>query len=46
MSMIAKNDSSFYVNGHRFLPHFGHYTSADMYEKVKLKGYAPMTAKR
>ena len=31
--------------GHPIVPHFEHYTSADMYEKSGLKGYAPMTAK-
>lgn len=29
----------------KYKPHFGHYVSADMYENVGLKGYAPMTAK-
>ena len=32
-------------NGHPIVPHFEHYTSANMYEKAGLKGYAPMTAK-
>lgn len=33
------------ATGHIIVPHFEHYTSADMYEKAGLKGYAPMTAK-
>lgn len=28
-----------------YVPHFEHYTSAEQYENVALKGYAPMTAK-
>lgn len=44
---IVKKDTSFYDTDseHIFIPHFEHYTSADMYERVGLKGYAPMTAK-
>ena len=35
----------FLINGNPFVPRFEHYTSAEMYEKDGLKGYAPMTAK-
>lgn len=35
----------FLVDGHPIIPHFEHYTSVEMYEKVGLKGYEPMTAK-
>ena len=44
---IVKKDTSFYDTDseHIFIPHFEHYTSADMSERVGLKGYAPMTAK-
>lgn len=42
---MQKQNSSFYVSGVKFVPRFEHYTSADMYEKAGLIGYAPMTAK-
>lgn len=38
------DDSHDYV-GHPIAPHFSHYTSAEMYQKAGLVGYAPMTAK-
>lgn len=42
---IQKQNDVFRIDGHPFVPRFEHYTSARMYEKVGLKGYAPMTAK-
>ena len=35
----------FRIDGHPIVPRFEHYTSANMYERAGLKGYAPMTAK-
>lgn len=44
--METQKQSSFYSPAcGKFVPRFEHYTSAEMYEKVGLKGYAPMTAK-
>lgn len=50
---IQKVDGTFYDvtnqddfhRGIPVVPHFGHYTSAESYEKAGLKGYEPMTAK-
>ena len=51
--LIQKENNIFYdmtgcdslSPGHPITPRFEHYTSAEMYEKAGLKGYAPMTAK-
>ena len=42
---IVKQNDTLLIDGHPLVPRFEHYTSADMYEKAGLKGYAPMTAK-
>ena len=42
---IQKNNDSFYTSLGKYVPRFEHYTSADMYERAGLTGYAPMTAK-
>lgn len=42
---IQKQSNSFFIEGHPVVPRFEHFTSAEMYEEVGLKGYAPMTAK-
>lgn len=42
---IQKKNDSFYTSSGKYAPRFEHYTSADMYERVGLTGYAPMTAK-
>ena len=49
MQMIKNESGQFEIvgkyNNKKYFPRFDHYASAEDYEAVRLKGYAPMTAK-
>lgn len=42
---VTNNATGRVMEDFNYKPHFNNYTSAEMYENVGLKGYAPMTAK-